>query len=352
MRAPDELPIESEAGVRGVLGLLPLATAVSALLILNGWLVFVGVRHPIRIENRFIQAKWQLAGDPGRAFDWIILGDSSGALGVDPEVLSQHLPGEAVNLCTFGGMGITGDLWMLDHYLATHPSPRGIILVHAADVWTGRHGEPFYQYSAAIPESTADLILRLLRLSPRPIHWMTFFEYRDFFPVLLVKDRLRKWIGWPTEATDRDSPLMALPRSGRRRLTPSQVRPDYVKAQCSKYWPAEEVSAGWSINWRARCALREIATRASNVEVPLLVVNGPIAECVRQRPEYANRFARLDADLDRLLVGHSIHRVFPDWRTFSPKDMENCNHIAGSAVDVYSRELANAILESINGESP
>jgi hypothetical protein len=63
--------------------------------------------------------------------DLMVVGDSSGLMGVRPEGLMQEVGGRSWNLCTIGFVGISGQVRALRHYLARH-APPGIVVFHCS----------------------------------------------------------------------------------------------------------------------------------------------------------------------------------------------------------------------------
>jgi len=86
-------------------------------------------------SHRLVEAKFELVDTAGGPADWLVLGDSSAAHGVRPDAWMREGPGEVWNLATVAGLGVTGDVWMLDRYLARFDAPEGVVLMHTVDVW-------------------------------------------------------------------------------------------------------------------------------------------------------------------------------------------------------------------------
>ncbi len=73
--------------------------------------------------------QWQVhhAGRLVEHQDLLVVGDSSGLMGVRPEDLMKELGGRAWSLCTIGYVGTTGQVRVLRHYLARHAAPRVVV---------------------------------------------------------------------------------------------------------------------------------------------------------------------------------------------------------------------------------
>ncbi len=339
----ESLPVEIEPLEPLRCWWLPIGAAFSIVLIANSALLFLGVRHHNRQEGRLLQAKWSLAGDSQRSFDWIVVGDSSGAFGVDPAILSQELSGSCVNLCTFGSMGIAGDAWMLERYLVNHRPPQGVIIVHAADVWAGGQGDAFYQYAAAVPVPTSSLLGHLICLGSRPSELFITLRYRDWFPLLLLKDYLRDRVGWLSTEQHSLEPPLSLPPDGASRLPASDARPEAVLEQSATYLSATPDNRSFDL--RYRWSLNRIVELAGKHRVSVYLANGPIAKPALQSPQFEKSLHPAAQHLSMLAdVQPKLFYVLRDYVAFAPEVMQNCNHVVGPAVDEYTRALAAAIL--------
>ena len=87
-------------------------------------------RAPTLVES-IVDAKLNVADEAGQGVDILILGDSSGLMGVDPAVLSERTGRSCYNLCTISLMGVQGHQAILNRYLETHATP-SVIIYHFA----------------------------------------------------------------------------------------------------------------------------------------------------------------------------------------------------------------------------
>ena len=338
------LPIEIETEDSSKAAWTPFLTALGFIAVVNLALCMTGmVRHTHRQEEDLLRAKWTIANNGDRSFDWIVMGDSSGTFGVDPTQMSRALRGDTVNLCTFGSMGIAGDLWMLDEYLDHHEPPRGVVVVHAADVWTTGRGEAMYQYSAAIPESTSSVLVRLLAARSSPSEIFHFLKYRDVFPLLFLKKRFRQLIGWSTDLASTDQEELRLPENGEMRMHKDRVNRDHVERHSTDYWIELEKHR----DTRDQELLDVMIQRAEEGSFDLYLANGPIAEHVKNSPGFVSEVASIRSKLDELASAHPhVHVVLENWVAYPASTMENANHVVGTAVDDYTQRLSEAILSS------
>ncbi len=334
---------------------VPIVFAIAVLAIANTVLVAIGVSHTPRHEERLLEAKWALAGDTRRTFDWVVLGDSSATLGVAPETLSRELGGEAINLGTFGAMGLTGDVWMLDRYLAHHEPPRGVIVVHAAEVWAGHRDDAFFQYAAAIPISTPALFRRLIELRSRPSEMFITARYRDWFPLLTIKDHVRggvdrsidQPIGGGDSGGEANSVELKMPADGTWRMTADQARPESVIASSRIYM--SDVVEPAKMDPRYLVALEELVLRSRRDGFEIYFSGGPLPRLVRESTTFDGKVRGVTTELTKLSDRETqVHFVLRDWVSFEPDVMENCNHVVGPAIDEYTTQLARAIRDSMD----
>jgi hypothetical protein len=82
-----------------------------------------------------IRDKWEKLLHLDKPADWLILGDSSGNQGFDPEILTQYFNGSGLNLCTIGDLLLVNDAWMLQTHIERSGRPGNVILIHVYDVY-------------------------------------------------------------------------------------------------------------------------------------------------------------------------------------------------------------------------
>ena len=135
---------------------------------------------------------------------------------------------------------------VIEEYLQTHKAPQGVIVVHAADVWLGNESEAIFQYAAAQPEPATSMLMRLVDIGGLPGDLFRALHYRDWFPVLQLKDRLRDSLGWSVNTQGSSVPLN-LPLNGRKLLEAARVDSDRVVDHSRTYWDLIDASRkSWS----------------------------------------------------------------------------------------------------------
>ncbi|HBE71617.1 MAG TPA: hypothetical protein DDW52_26030 [Planctomycetaceae bacterium] len=82
-----------------------------------------------------VSKKWALASSDKTQSDVLIVGDSSGDQGIDPEAFESLSGLTALNLCTFGDLLTVDDLWLLERRILEGAAPKHVIMIHVYDMW-------------------------------------------------------------------------------------------------------------------------------------------------------------------------------------------------------------------------
>lgn len=87
-------------------------------------------RPPSLVET-VVDAKLNAANQPGPRHDIVILGDSSGLMGVDPRQLGRLVGRSVYNLATISLMGVEGHQLVFERFAETHGLPATVIYHYA-----------------------------------------------------------------------------------------------------------------------------------------------------------------------------------------------------------------------------
>lgn len=93
--------------------------------------LFIPDDRPPNLSETIVNTKLIFANDPGPKYDIVLLGDSSGLTGVDPNRLSLGVDQTAYNLCTISLMGAEGHRLYLETMVGTHGAPSALIYHYA-----------------------------------------------------------------------------------------------------------------------------------------------------------------------------------------------------------------------------
>lgn len=105
--------------------------------LVNGFAIWFLKDHTSNRGYLLARRKWQMLLRLDPAVNWLILGDSSGNAAVVPAVLDRKLNVNSVNLCTVRWLSALNDIWMLETYLKRFGPPKGVLIVHNSDAWSG-----------------------------------------------------------------------------------------------------------------------------------------------------------------------------------------------------------------------
>ncbi|MEX1364099.1 MAG: hypothetical protein AB1Z98_13310 [Nannocystaceae bacterium] len=304
----------------------------------------------------YIAHKWRVLGRLRAPVDWLVLGDSSGSQGFDPAVLQEQTGKTAVNLGTIGNFGLSDDLWMLEEYIERFGPPQRVVLIHVYDVW----------YRRLKP----DLVGRIPRpwvLTDETAERYDFDEEmrRDIFLnryVRLFAERtsLRKSIqyAWLRLVSDEDE--LAELRRKDRALPPEDpelLDSGFVRMCGSATSALKRDARGHMrfvkkrrprISKDNREALLEIARLAQEHGFEVHVVNGPVYERLRIKPEFGKYFDRQVQLLEKVVEDYPQVHIAPETMGFDGDQLQNVDHISCEATGDYTRWAIAQVLAQAN----
>ena len=306
----------------------------------------------------YIAHKWRVLGKLDEPVDWVMLGDSSGSQGFDPAVLEDRLGKSAINLGTIGNYGLSDDLWMLEEYVERFGPPEKVLLIHVYDVWHRR--------------LKANLIGRIPRkwvLSDETAETYDFDEEerRDIFLnryVRLFAERtsLRKSIEYAYLRMVSDEEELAEIRRKDRHLPiedPELMDTGFVR-MCGAATKALKRDARGHMRFvrkrRPRiskdnqAALKAIAELAREHEFEVYVINGPVYERLRMKPEFQKYFDRQVKNLRRFIKDYPEVHVVDSALGFDGDKLQNVDHITCEATDEYTQWVIDRVLAVDAGE--
>ncbi len=287
-----------------------------------------------------IRAKWHLLATLKNPVDLLILGDSSGNQGVDPEVLEDSLGLTSVNLCTIGDALVLDDAWLLEEYLSRFGSPKaGVLMVHGYDMWSrdinmsvlSKVPGNWWRQPPAMSLGMKDRVrLYLNRYVPLytenvSLSWLLQHPWKAFQAGLNLRSD-----GFMVESTG----------------DAAQVRRDAdVHSQFVRQAPPVMSAPN-------RQALQQILSLADQYQFDLFLANGPLYEELPHDSAFRGYFQSLQ-DALRLVGAASsrVHYLAEQPVTFPAEQMQSADHVAYSAAKAYSCVLAQGI-RAIRQEPP
>jgi len=249
----------------------------------------------------------------------VLAGDSPCNQGLDPAVIRERTGAEAVNLCTIGNMLAVNDAWILDAWIRTHGPPKRVIVMHAWDIWSRDHEEMplaqvprpagFWEEESPALHPSAWTVLRYAYE-----RWVPIYGQRTSFAKALTAPE--RWFVPPAE----------LDGAGFMRVSkgdPAWVRKDaadHLKAAKKKH---KKVSAD------NRAGLDRLVALADQHGFALDLAPGPVWEGLLDDATMVSALQRTRRDLSKW-AGPRV-RVLGDPVPFADTEMENADHVLGSA---------------------
>ncbi len=280
------------------------------------------------LEESIVQAKLDFIDRDKHKVELVILGDSSGLMGVDATALSQQMKCTTYNLCTVGWLGIEGHMILLEEFIAERGAP-SVVVYHFAPAAMGRSGAEF------------ERIGHLARLK-----WtLRLQESVCLLPSLHFRNIARRFISpdydgiprgrWPSHSetlrllTDRQGSMSEVTRSDWNSV------PE-ISGTLSAY---QEESIRQLIGLSRRCRFR------------LYLIANPLPEIARTADNLAAMQALEDA-IGRTIAGDRSIRLYrPLVRFYADESCATLDHLRPDAVHKNTATIAEWLLLGTSGQS-
>lgn len=326
------LPEEQAIQVSWRRVILTLLVPVVALAGINALLM----RFPVSLDFRVSARKWALTERAGTDLGTLVLGDSTGNLGVDPALLEQAFGGKALNLCTYGELRAVDDAWMLQEVLRRGGRPRRVLIVHAYDTWRGDLD----------PSLTTPYPLeRIFRLHYQPeldinLGARSQLLFERYFPLYgqsaVLKQVLRDPLWLKRWNVDIYSPDGFIPYN-------KPARPSFVVQDAQSHLRRLEADHR-IISPINETSLEVLADLADQYGFDAYIATGPLYEGLARSPEFISYHETLRQRFEEICKGHSrIHYLTPEPISFPATRMHNADHVVAEATDDYTRQLIELI---------
>lgn len=308
-------------------------------------------RYGTNLGYVYIAHKWAVLERLDAPVDWLVLGDSSVSQGFDPAVLERLVGKRAINLGTIGNFGVTGDLWMLEEYVERFGAPERVVIVHAYDVWHRRFD--------------ADLIGRIPRDFTLSDELAERYALDDdarlqiflnrYVPLYAERTSLRKSIEYAWLRLVRsDEELAELRRTDRSLpVEDPELHDDGFVRMCGAIPDAVKRDAKghvkslgkrrFSLSKDNRTALVAIAELAHEHGFRVTIVNGPIYERLRLKPEFQRYYDDMVAALRRAVAKVPEVEVVEGVRSYDGDHLQNVDHITCDATEDYTRWVVQQV---------
>ena len=278
-----------------------------------------------------IRAKWNIIGELKQHVDMLILGDSSGNQGVDPEVIKDELGMYSVNLCSIGQVGIINDALMLQSYLNNQKAPRAVLLVHAYDVWSREIN------LAALSQISCKWLHKdpILNLN---LNQKISLYLNRYFPIYSQSSSLSQILKKPWLGFSRNLELQ--PNGFMRRLeaNPDEVIKDTKMSMAFIHRNLQPVSLP------NRKALIKIGNLAEEYKFDVFIINSPLYEGLYSNKNFQRYFKDVMNEIDNIIkTNKRLHHILCTPITFSKEEMETVDHLTLGAAKIYTTRVIEKI---------
>ena len=306
-------------------------------------------RYPLNGTYVLIQAKWEQLLSDHTGGDFLILGDSSALHGVDPDVLDQSANLDSTNFGSVGNLLVINDAWMLGKYVKLNGAPRGVLAVHAVDVWN--------RPVEAVPFAKVPLPWG---------YWRDFATEYPFRGPAVVKMAVIRYLPLSTDnetvarhmLDPSGAPFRELSSRVRSRLRrgfwrlPDVNEPAQVAGDCETQLEFIRSHAP-GVSEPNRFALRRIGELTNRYGFDVYLSASPVYAGLAGNPEFRVFWAATAREI-RSIVGRYRRLHFED-RIFAVSEQEltdTVDHLTGRSSARFTRHLAAVIARSRPAEAP
>jgi len=290
--------------------------------------------HPVNFGYWVIQEKWKLLNDLDEPVDWLILGDSSCNLGINPTVFSEKLGGSVLNLCTVGDSTALDDAWMLQRYIHRFGTPKGVVVIHAYDIWNRPLEHSMLARAPLVGDEKVDLVpAHLQTLSSR---WMMMIDRN----VPLYSQNVT--ISNSIQYAWRQSPLPSLTKLG---FMPwEQASPHTVHVEYEQHISFVAAHEQFEMSEDNRSALNRIRLLADQNQFPVFFANSPIFADLMEDSNFIHYYHQVWTDLTECASNSEHLHILSDEPVTYPIDqLAGVDHVIAGAADDYTQQIAQQI---------
>ncbi|MEZ0324710.1 MAG: hypothetical protein ACAH95_02290 [Fimbriimonas sp.] len=292
---------------------------------------------------KIVHKKWQLLSETPDV-DIVIVGDSSGDQGVDPDVLKQELGLSALNLCTVGDMMVLNDAAMVEEYLRTHTAPKMVIDLHVYDVW---ERDVAGSALAQIPFSVG----QLKQVTPWIKHdfdWTADIVTSRYLPLYSESKSFKQLVfNTLTRKKARTDEADKIGPNGFLRQENSD--PDLVNSDLAKHTETlQNLKA--TISDTNKQALQRLIQLSNEKGFSFYLVSAPIYQGLADLATFQKHQKELSAKLEEILKPlKNGGYLFPEPRSFPMEVMQNVDHLTVTGAEDFTKQLVEEIRKHESG---
>jgi hypothetical protein len=318
--------------------------ALSLLVLLASGVVLNLFAHRILNSNSWMNnpsyvafdAQWRRLDSLEEGLDTLILGDSSGRHGLDPQEYDRVAGGQSLNFCTMGNAAVINPAWQLEAYLQRWPAPQRVLLVIAHNVWLRTLNR---QLVGRVPMEWGFWgHMRATQYYSRGERWK-IFENR-YLPSLSQHRTLSFIALYPWKAGEHQIVLNA---SGFAPIW--KPRPDLVAKDRGVQIEAFGNRA-WHASKQSRQALDAMMTMAEEFDFELYIVLSPMNSGLFADQGFRQYYESYIEGISRLISGsRRTHLVSGAPALYEDDEMQNTDHLARKMTPAYTRLVAEQVLQ-------
>ena len=294
-------------------GLAKLLGAMGFIFVFAGILVTGWVRtHNAYRSFDLYEYKWQLLLQERAPCDWLLLGDSTGNLGLDAALFEKRLGGRALNLSTTIATSSAADAWFVETLIHRGVIPTHVVVMRTLLSWISER--PAASSWSRIPLSWKER----RRLRPEIGENMTSVFTRYWPPFAALGASLE----FPTAAVPKQMVVEIDGFQGNMVTDPSYL---LQEVPSRKLPPGEK--GEFSLTPSATASLRILSDEAARYGFDLYIVFPPWQEEHQNSPEireYQNVYRLL---FETFLISPNVHLVSPPL-TFPKRDFIDARHLS------------------------
>lgn len=299
---------------------------------------------PDRVPNlveTIVEGKLQAASQKGEQVDVLVLGDSSGLMGVDPRIIRQQTGASAYNLCTVSWLGAEGNLALFRQFIANHGDPT-MVIYHFAPSEMRYDAQAIKEFDFV---RRVNLWIKAKERINQSVakQWPELsFKERLFLPTQSHRSSARSLMRWQSARPDRLDVAIGPNESHNETLKRFERQGGFIAEHAETDWSTPpDVLAG--ISTTQKQSLKELANETSGRGIKLLLVANPLPEIARTEANL-RRLQELEAELAKISSdATSVHLMRPVARFYTNEQLANQNHLAASAVERNTREILDTI---------
>jgi hypothetical protein len=279
-------------------------------------------------EESIIDQQWKVSQNTSHHAEILIVGDSSGLMGIDAIEMESRLGHSTYNLSTIAFLGTQGHAALLEQYLLHHSPPRIVVYAYAPSMM------------GLTPKESREYGDRLDALIHRKRSWLPSLDYRMV---------ARNAISGKLRFNALDLPRGSWP--SHRELT-QQMTQSHGSLQESaepNWTQVPEIEATLS-EWQSR-GLRKLSAIAVDYQVRVCVVASPLPEIADSS---ANRRSLESlASQMRSAIGASEHveLILPLARFFPNEECSSIKHLHPTGIERNTIEVCRIVQQAQASEA-